>query len=268
MKSRKLVIFLILALIASGCFALGYSQILDRPGFRVRFGRFEIGGGHINLGSREYVEIIRQVQFESGNKTALNRVMSDVDKYENDIASNDYSTNLRLYKLISNLVYKSGSMTMEVHYFRNKLNKVPQTLNELLYLNSRLPVSRRWILLSPGNSIYHMQGKDGIYNLKFISADGFCEAVYNKDGILLSEKNDPVNMGTFNYAAGIKVINAHQKYDIAPYLKWGNTPDSPQKGADAINTGIKLAEQQYNMHSANVAAYRNKVFNNRLVKKS
>lgn len=268
MKDRKVVCFLILALIVTGCVGLRNSQILFRAGGRGRFQRSYISSGYFTLGSRYYTDEITQIELNSGYNAALHRIMADVDKHGSNIDTNDYNTNLRLYKLVSYLVYKTGNVSKDVHYFRNKLNRTPNTLNDLLYINSKLPLSRRWRLLSVGNSMYHMQGNDGIYNLKFVSADGFCEAVYNKNGILLTEKNDPVNMGTFNYAAGIREFNAHQRYDIAPYLIWGNTPDSPQKGAAAINAGIKQVVQQYNEHSASVDAYRKKIMSSYTLRKT
>ena len=54
------------------------------------------------------------------------------------------------------------------------------------------------------NTRYHMFGEDGEYNLKFGSSKNtdYCyEAVYNKDGILLTENNSPINMGTYNYCS-------------------------------------------------------------------
>ena len=52
---------------------------------------------------------------------------------------------------------------------------------------------------TPSKSAFHMKGEDGEYNLKFVSFNGFIEAVYNKEGILLDENNDPINMGTYNF---------------------------------------------------------------------
>lgn len=224
---------------------------------------FEMSSVHIKsmvtLGSVSYSNGIRILATRYGSKAALTKIMTDVDKYGSQIDKNKYEDNLRLYKLISFYVHKVGAIDMETHYFRNKLNRAPQTLKELLLSNTKLPANRRWKLLSPPNSLYHLQGKDGIYNLKFVSGDGFCEAVYNKLGVLLTEKNDPVNMGTFNYSAGIHQVNAHEKYDVSPYLKWGNTLDSPQKGSVAIQKGISLAAALYNEHASSVLQYRKKI---------
>jgi hypothetical protein len=75
---------------------------------------------------------------------------------------------------------------------------------------------------------FHMYGKDGEYNLKFISADGHFEAVYNKDGVLLIKENDPVNMGTFNYAHQLADQMTHYNLDVWPYFMWNNTPEAVQ----------------------------------------
>ncbi|MDR2446535.1 MAG: hypothetical protein LBD58_04485 [Treponema sp.] len=41
-------------------------------------------------------------------------------------------------------------------------------------------------LLPWQNMAFHMYEKDGEYDLKFISADGHSEAVYNKDGMRIN----------------------------------------------------------------------------------
>ncbi|MCL2019436.1 MAG: cellulose binding domain-containing protein [Oscillospiraceae bacterium] len=107
----------------------------------------------------------------------------------------------------------------ELHYFRNKLNRVPESLYDLL------EEKHNWVLYEAKDSQYHMfntvatydtnEGSyKGEYNLKFVSTCGKYEAVYNYAGILLNEHNDPVNMGTYNY--GITSI-AHLLLDVVPY---------------------------------------------------
>ncbi|MDR2446894.1 MAG: hypothetical protein LBD58_06335, partial [Treponema sp.] len=54
-----------------------------------------------------------------------------------------------------------------------------------------------WRLSTWQETAFHTYGEDGAYNLKFISADGHFEAVYNKDGELLTADNAPLNRGTF-----------------------------------------------------------------------
>lgn len=212
------------------------------------------------LGSSKYVAKKTGMAARSGSRNALTAIMNDVDKNRAQIDNNDPHNILRLYRLVSSLVYRTGYVDKEVHYFRNKLNRTPESLNKLMSLNSSLPMNKRWVLLDVMNSTYHIQGADGEYNLKFLSAEGFCEAVYNKYGILLDQKNDPVNMGTFNYAAGIKEANAHEKYDVIPYLKWGNTLDSPEKDRTSINKGVHTALLNYKAHSASVFKYRKILF--------
>ena len=77
-----------------------------------------------------------------------------------------------------------------------------------------------------------MNGTDGEYNVKFISADGHFEAVYDKEGKLLTEENDPINMGTYNYF-GPNDFNGHKEYDVEPYYIYGNTVN--QKGRGELN---------------------------------
>ncbi len=216
------------------------------------------GNDFVMPGSTSYNWYIKSYAMRYGNKSALARIMNDVDKYSGQIGRNTYTDNLRLYKTVSYYISKIGSVDMQTHYFRNKLNLAPNTLEELHLLNQRMPPERRWKLVPLKGSLFHLQGPDGIYNLKFVSPDKFCEAVYNRQGILLTEKNDPINMGTFNYAAGMQQKNAHEKYDVTPYLKWGNSPDSPQKGRNAIQKGVNAAYFLYNQNISDVHAFRHK----------
>ena len=73
-----------------------------------------------------------------------------------------------------------------------------------------------------------MYGKDGEYNLKFVSADGFFEAVYNKSGKLLTQSNDGVNMGTYNYADPETNVLQHANLDVLPYYSYGNVTGVPK----------------------------------------
>lgn len=116
-----------------------------------------------------------------------------------------------------------------MHYFRNKLNRAPGTLDELIGFNQRKPEDEQWKLLDPMQAGYHMNGGNGEYNVKFVSPDGHFEAVYNRDGVLLTAENDPENMGTYNYF-GPDNPAAHVKYDVNPYIEWGNTKDVPSIG--------------------------------------
>jgi len=100
------------------------------------------------MGSVEYVEKIKTIAEESGNSSALSVIMIDVDKNGNELSNNEPDNISRFHKLVSSLVYKIGYVDMQTHYFRNKLNRVPKTLQELIRLNKTLPINKRWILLS------------------------------------------------------------------------------------------------------------------------
>ena len=99
------------------------------------------------------------------------------------------------------------NFTKEIHYFRNKLNRAPKTLLDLLKENAeyyRMYGEDKWQIMSAFGSSYHMFdtpacNNKGEYNLKFVSKNGLFEAVYNNDYQLLDETNDPINMGTYNY---------------------------------------------------------------------
>lgn len=215
---------------------------------------------HHLLGSSKYTREILDYDTKYGPRKAFTIVMSDVIGHQKELDKNTSKNLSRLHHLISQLVDEIGDVDPEMHYFRNYLNQAPKTLNELIHYNANVPSKKRWYLLSADNSMYHMQGENGPYHLKFNSYDGYCEAVYDRSGQLLDETNDPVNMGTYNYAAGISSPSAHAKYDVSPYLLYGNTMNSPQKGIEAINTGVKSAKLFYTTKREDVFLYRKKLF--------
>ncbi len=250
MKKKLIVPILIFILLLSGCSRTSPTVIHNAS----------TSNKAPLLGSTEYIEKIKKIAKKSGNRNALSVIMKDVDKNGNQLDNNQSDNIRRFHYFVSSLIYKIGYVDMETNYFRNKLNRAPKTLKILIRINKTLPINKRWILLNTGNSGYHMQGVDGEYNLKFISYDDFYEAVYNKNGILLDEHNDPINMGTYNYAAGIPSSTAHVKFDVSPYLIWGNTLNSTQKGKYNIDLGVNLAYFNYKKHAASVYIYRKKLF--------
>jgi hypothetical protein len=129
----------------------------------------------------------------------------------------------------------------EEHYFRTNFSRAPKTLDEMvkIIINNENNLFE-WELLPWQSMAFHMYGKDGEYNLKFISADGHFEAVYNKNGILLTKENDPLNMGTFNYAHQLADQMTHYNLDVWPYFMWNNTP----KAVEIMNMqGISEPQQ-------------------------
>jgi hypothetical protein len=115
-----------------------------------------------------------------------------------------------------------GVQTKEIHYFRNYFSKSPETLSEMIDTIINKDDLFDWRLMPLAAMAFHMFGEDGEYNLKFISGDGRFEVVYNKHGEKLTVDNDPLNMGTFNYANQSESSVKHYQYDIEPYLKWWN----------------------------------------------
>jgi hypothetical protein len=90
-------------------------------------------------------------------------------------------------------------LTPELHYFRNKLN-IEYEWNDFEELNRRLPEEYRWEKMSAIESSMHQNtATEGKPNKKYVSFDGYFEAVYSYDGILLNEETAPIDMGTYNY---------------------------------------------------------------------
>ena len=170
-----------------------------------------------DLGTIQHINRINKAELIYGPYFTLTQLISEFNSYNNetieDLKYNKYTNFDRVCKKVNELV-KKVKMTEEIHYFRNRLNKGPKEL-ELL-----LKEKDNWVLLTPDKSAFHMHGRDGIFNLKFISKDeGNFEVVYDKDNKLVTNR---INMGTYNFA-NPEDIKGHEKYDLKPYYSWGNT---------------------------------------------
>lgn len=117
----------------------------------------------------------------------------------------------------------------EIHYFRNYFSRAPLTLQEMMDTIQKNNSLFKWKLMTPDYTLFHIYGDEGEYNIKFISEDGHFEAVYNRAGELLTQYNDPLNMGTFNYANQINNKDRHTDFDVMPYFQWGNTSEERRR---------------------------------------
>jgi hypothetical protein len=157
----------------------------------------------------------------------LERIINDID---NGIINIDKLSDTEYINLANNICsifrIKGHVYSDKEHYLRNYFSRAPATLIEMIdtILNDNSVFG--WQLVSIEETMFHMFGENGEYNLKFVSKDGYFEAVYNKTGDLLTEINDPINMGTFNYVNPITEPQKHSKLDVYPYLLWGNTENS------------------------------------------
>ncbi|GHU78637.1 hypothetical protein FACS189462_3630 [Spirochaetia bacterium] len=146
------------------------------------------------------------------------------------------------------LINKTGKVkSQREHYFRIHFSRAPKTLDEMVQIISDQENNLfEWKLLPWQSMAFHMYGTDGEYNLKFMSADGHFEAVYNKDGILLTQENDPKNMGTFNYAHQLADQVTHYNLDIWPYFMWNNTEETMEffKDGNEIRSTLPIDKNE------------------------
>ena len=192
-----------------------------------------------------------------GGKEAFNKIKEDMEAYINIYGSTNNISDVNWRKLcykINEFVSDFYAVWEEAHYFRNKLNRAPATLDKMIELNRNLSSDKKWKLMDIDGSAYHMYGDEGEYNLKFVSYDGIFEAVYNKKGELLTEHNDPKNMGTYNYVSSDDWIG-HGIYDVIPYMLFGNTPE------DNYERLSEIANRDKAINNAEVQAYRDEVYN-------
>jgi hypothetical protein len=127
-----------------------------------------------------------------------------------DIEKLNDSEYIALGQKAAELINRIGKVaTKKEHYFRNHFSRAPQSLTNMIDTIKNDDSLFKWRLMLPGDTAFHMYGYDGEFNVKFLSEDGFFEAVYDKNGDLLTDENNPLNMGTFNYGSPIRDKNAH-----------------------------------------------------------
>ncbi len=110
-------------------------------------------------------------------------------------------------------------LSMREHFFRNKLN-LNFTWEQFEKLSERLPNNMKWEKVIASFHQNHIV--NGRENVKYVSPDGHFELVYNDNHELLTEYNNPDDMGTYNYYSPIKNEVKHTYYDVLPYLDYGN----------------------------------------------
>ncbi|WP_238378848.1 hypothetical protein [Halalkalibacillus sediminis] len=197
------------------------------------------------MGNQAYINKVNELVDKNGAYNTLELIMDDVEFREEDFNNMKYSYDERyreFYQKFNELVlsrnpksYKGYRHTDDnpaphfyysdtferAHYFRNKLNKAPQTLEELIEFNKNNP-DKQWKLLKPIKSAFHMN--TSVYNVKFVSYDGHFEGVYNKERQLLTKENNPIDMGTYNLVDASDG-GGHNKYDVTPYYEFGNVKE-------------------------------------------
>lgn len=160
-------------------------------------------------------------------KVELDGLMSQMDTgalYLDALSDAEY---IAVANTVCELVDKIGTVTEAAHYLRNCFNRAPSTLDEMMaIIQYEQGGTFGWKLMSRQSTRLHMFGRNGEYNMKFISADGHFEAVYNIDGVKLTEENDPMNMGTFNYGDPINEKLRHAVYDVLPFFEWRNSRET------------------------------------------
>lgn len=153
-------------------------------------------------------------------EAVINRMMDDLENNPDDLPG--HANFIRFFETFDKNIRELYSITERMHFFRNILNSyssAPEDFEDMIDLAAR----GEWQLFSAKFHRFNYGDINGALNVKFISADGRFEAVYNTEtGKMVT---DPANMGTYNYAPGsVNPIEyyMHDKYDKKPWKKWGN----------------------------------------------
>jgi hypothetical protein len=169
----------------------------------------------------------------------LDRLMAQVETGTLDLDAVSDAEYMTIAHTVCELVDRSGMITEEAHYFRNCFARAPNTLDEMMaIIRYEEGGTFGWKLVSRKGTWLHMFGRNGEYNMKFISADGHFEAIYNIDGVKLTGENDSMNMGTFNYADSVNEKLRHAVYDVLPFFIWGNSRESV-KQANGLSDDLR-----------------------------
>lgn len=163
-------------------------------------------------------------------KVELDRLISRMETGALDLDALSDEEYIAIAHTVCEFVDKIGTVTEASHYLRNRFSRAPNTLDEMMaIIQHEQGGIFGWKLMSRKITRLHMFGKNGEYNLKFMSADGHFEVIYNIDGEKLTEKNDSMNMGTFNYGDPINEKLKHVVYDVLPFFEWENSRESMEQ---------------------------------------
>lgn len=183
-------------------------------------------------------------------KAVIDKMMDDL---ENDP---DYLVNhknfYRFFETFDKNIRQLSDITERMHFFRNTLNSysgAPVVIKDMIDLAAK----GEWYLFSAKFHRFNYEDINGALNVKFLSADGRFEAVYNTGtGKMVT---DPANLGTYNYAPGsINPIEFyfHDKYDKRPWRKWGNVKGFSYDDIMNLESGHGTDEATNNDHEVNL----------------
>lgn len=177
-------------------------------------------------------------------EAVVNQMMDDLEKKPKVLEKHKNFN--RFFETFDRYIRKLDTITERMHFFRNTLNSysgAPDKLDDMINLAAR----GKWELFSAKYHRYNYKEINGALNLKFVSADGRFEAVYNgRTGEIVV---DPANMGTYNYAPGsanpIKFY-MHNKFDKKPWKRWGNIKDFSYENIIVLKSGHGTDEADNN----------------------
>jgi hypothetical protein len=174
-----------------------------------------------------YIAETKDAHERMSAQVELDGLMAQVETGALDLDAISDTEYMTVAHTVCKLVDRIGTVTEAVNYFRSCFARAPSTLDEMMaIILHEQGGTFGWKLVSRKDTWLHMYGRNGEYNMKFISADGHFEAIYNIDGVKLTGENDSMNMGTFNYGDSVNEKLRHTVYDVLPFFEWGNSRES------------------------------------------
>jgi hypothetical protein len=167
-------------------------------------------GGSSNSGSG--IALTTDQTRQSGNDLTIQQNRNPTSYRLTELQRRYEESNENYRKALIKKMLFTGEISKEEHYNRNRFNE--QVSYEV--------AKETWDGSVPAG--LHQWGADGKENQKFVSSGGkHSENVFDSNGNLVT---DPENMGTYNFFSPSGPSGLlHLRYDVNPYLKWGNSPE-------------------------------------------
>lgn len=183
----------------------------------------------------------------------------------------DYHNTKSTVKLLSNLIFDEKTLkysfikyqlsNAQIHYFRNYLNSLiydsifsdenyTDLENFIIYNRRRIDLGLQpWKLMTPAQSLYHMQNKTGNNNMKFVSHNNTFELVFDSstERLIL----DKINDGTYNYGYSKNAIT-HTILDVDPYFKFDNYFDIKSDNQNSLSNARNNIKVNYNQKQTSI----------------
>lgn len=120
-------------------------------------------------------------------------------------------------------ILKKHLLSREEHYYRNNINRgLPKTPQAAIRAGWHTVIA---------NAHQFTKAKGQGKNIKYVSPDGKKEVMFNASGKAI---NAPLDMGSYNYVPSGTSYYGHFKYDILPWIMYGNSAEDSSSAGQRV----------------------------------